>query len=273
MINKYLMALMCFILFASPSLALAETPKKADAPIEAGFVTKEEPSKMVVPYVANFIYTPTGQQPPSSAEVTFTVANVKYQSSMNIDWITLTQFSRLDQAFKDDLSEILKARGFSVLGPFASDKIPSADKKVIDLSLVATIGLTVGGPPVYRLNDLKVEIEGAITLELREIATRKLKWSKGFPFKLTTFGGPPPWDGKIQRIIWKDNVNARIVEDEKIAKYIASVELTPESMNDIAQALEKQYPGLMAAIFNAMDPQEMIAIKQQIHGLKGKKGN
>lgn len=266
MVRKYVIVsgILFLFLFAT-GLASVKEAKGADKPIVAGFVTKEDPKKDAVPYVSNFNYSPASTVAQGSAGVTFAIVNVKYQSNMNINWIALAQFSSLDKTFKDDLSKILQARGFSVLGPFASGKVPSADKKAIDLSLASTIELTIGGPPVYRLNDLKVDIDGNIALELREKATHKVVWSKSIPFKLTTFGGPPPWGGKIKRITWKeDDTTARTIANEKLAKHIASVELEPEAMNDIAQAFEKQYSGLMAEIFNAIEPQEMIAIKQQI---------
>ncbi|MFH1654916.1 MAG: hypothetical protein ABIE74_12820 [Pseudomonadota bacterium] len=240
MTKKYLVSLVCVILFISP---VAQSAK----------------------YVANFQYKPDFQNPPDSAGLTIAVGKAEYKSGMQDMWYNSPEFVSLDQAIKDDLSEILKAKGFSVKGPFTSKKISKSQRKTIDLLLVPTVELVTSTPPVYRLNDVKVEVKGKITLKLEDVATHEIIWSSSIPFPLITSlecKDPSFWN-KINQINWQDPSVIKTIDDEKVLKNIASVDLKPEVMNDVARGLEKQYPDLMASMAKMLDPEEIKALKKE----------
>ena len=229
---------------------------------------EEEEKKRIEKYGVDFNYTPPTQETPNSAGVTFAVVNVSYQSNSNTDWFSWPQFANLDKAIKEDLTKLLAAKGFSVRGPFDSYKlIPSPDKKAIDLYLIPTIELSVNTPvDVYSIEDIKVEVTGKITLELKKVVTRELMWSKSIPFSKFEF----PYI--IEKITWKNLTDTRDVGNPKVKKTIATLEFGTANINDIARGIEKQYPDLMATIAKLIDPEEMRIIKKQAQELKSKKG-
>jgi hypothetical protein len=238
----------------------------AATPIREQAAQQEEPA-----YVANFEYTPSSQVAPNSAGVTFGVGSVFYQSNSKTPWFTWPQFANLDKATKQDLSKLLAAKGFTVRGPFDSyDLIPYSDKKETDLYLVPTFEISVLGSKreVYSINDVKFEVNGNITLQLREIVTRELMWSKTIPFK--KFDSPP---GLINfyRVTW-ENYNPKTFNDTKVKKFIKEVELSTKGKNEAAKGIEKQYPELMDTISRLIDPEEMRIIKKQCQELRSKKG-
>ena len=221
-------------------------------------------------YLANFNYTPESQAAPGSAGVTFSVENtsLNYQPDTRVKliWFKSPQLANLPEAVKKDLFGLLVAKGFNVRGPFDSyDLIPYQDKKAIDLFLVPTFGLSFTLPDkLFDTKNTKVEVAGKMILELREIVTRELMWSKNIPFAkfevplmLKDFKFQPGknWRGEIV-----------ITED------LESMRLDPNIMNDVAKGLEKQYPEIMATISKLIDPEEMMIIKKQCQELKAKKG-
>jgi hypothetical protein len=209
-------------------------------------------------YVANFEYTPASQAAPNSAGVTFAVVNVFYQSNLDFKpyldlppWFTWPQFANLDTATKQDFSKLLVSKGFTVLGPFDSyDLIPYSDKKAIDLYLVPTFNLSVllsrEGDSVF---DYRIKVNGMITLQLKEILTGELMWSKSIPFKKFDFPLSKPGE--------------RIIYWPKVMDLVAK---------EVAKDIEKQYPELMATISRLIDPEEMRIIKKQCQEIKSKKG-
>ena len=204
------------------------------------------------PYVANFNYTANIQAKPGSAGVTFAVGNLKYTSNNKKPWFSFPQFINLYKAIKDDLSEILIAKGFNVRGPFDSyDLIPYSDKKAIDMYIVTTMELSTTLKPEKTAEYCTGTVEGKarIILELREVMTRELMWHKNIPFKEFEF----PYN----------------IRHPDITK---PYDLTPHIMNDLAKGLEKQYPDLMGTISQLIDPEEMRIIKKQCQELKSKKG-
>ena len=231
--------------------------------------------KEIVKYAATFDYTPVVQRAPGSAGVTFAIANLSYRTGdEKMLWFTYPQFTNIDKSIKDDLPELLIAKGFSVRGPFDSlDLIPYSDKKAIDLWLVPVMGLSVtlkdkksevesiwAAPPVYNLSG-NAEVSGKINLELREVVTRELMWSKNVPFTNTfhyslRVSGVGRQRQKVEGGTW--------------------IDVTPFDyaliMNDVAKEVEKQYPELMATISKLIDPEEMRIIKKQAQELKSKKG-
>lgn len=224
--------------------------------------TPKQPAQEVAKYVANFDYTPSTQAVPGSAGVTFAVKDVAYQANAKDTppWFMHPQLANFNDAIERDLSELLTAKGFSVRGPFDSyDLISFQDKKAIDLYLVPTFEL------LFTLRDSKlqrkfrtssdydatgtIEVNGKITLELREIVTRELMWAKSIPYKFEF----------SYSLLVENLVTARPFDFSGV-------------MNDVAKELEKQYPELMATIFKLIDPEEMRIIKKQCQELKSKKG-
>jgi hypothetical protein len=251
MIRKYLMVLL--VVFLSIISICSATAKSSP----------EEAAK----YVANFNYTPNSQAVPGSAGVTFAIGKVSYQSGIRTPWFSDPQFANFDKAIKEDLSKLLIARGFSVRGPFdAYDLIPYPDKKAIDLYLVPTLELlfTSKGP-----KDLpkgitgNMAVTGKIILELREIVTGELMWSKRIPITKFEF----PYKGGI---IWGAGVTVADVMNKEIDKSVVSLDSV--SINDVAKGIEKQYLELMDTISKLIDPEEMRIIKKQAQELKSKKG-
>lgn len=225
----------------------------------------------VAKYSANLSYTPASQAAPGSGGVTFAIANfscipsnvpselwmqelvwMKNVNNGKLLWFLFPQFDNLIKASKDDLSKILMAKGFSIRGPFDSyDLIPYSDKKAIDLYLIPTLELSFAQneekwtEKVYSSGN--VVVNGKITLELREIVTRELMWTKSIP--LTEFEFP-------YRIRAPYKVNDKF-------NFI---------MNEAVKGIELQYPNLMSTIFKLIDPEEMNVIKKQCQELKSKKG-
>ena len=236
---------------------------------------KKGESQEAVNYVANFNYTPDFQGAPGSAGVTLAVANLTYRTDdEKLLWFACSQFTNLGKSIKDDLPELFIAKGFSVRGPFDSlDLIPYSDKKVIDLWLVPVMGLSVtlkdkkaevesiwAAPPVYILSG-NAEVSGKINLELREVVTHELMWSKSIPFTNTFY--------YCLRIPGYKQIRQKTLGG-------SWVDITPFDyaliMNDVAKEVEQQYPNLMATIAKLIDPEEMKMIKKQAQELKSKKG-
>lgn len=235
------------------------------------YATMEPPEKGPEKYTPSLTYTPPSSAAANSAGVTFAIGSLSYwpadvpsdlwmQELVPIKkiyngkmiWSTFPQFGNLDEALKQDFQKILMAKGFNIRGPFDSyDLIPYADKKGVDLYLTSTLGLT------FALNDEKwedqvysvgnVTVDGKITLELREIVTRELMWTKTIPLAKIEFPyrirGPYQVEGKFNII-----------------------------MNETVKGLEKQYPDLTATISKLIDPEETRIIKKQAQELKSKKG-
>ena len=225
------------------------------------------PPPQAEPYVANFDYAPQTQEPTGSSGVTFAVGNTGYKTNdKKMLWFTYPQFGNLNSGLKQDLPEILIAKGFSVRGPFDSyDLIPYSDKKAIDLFLIPTVELLItfkdtkqevenifAAPPVDILTG-NVEVNGKIILELREIVTRELMWSKNIPFAKFEF----PY--RVRHSAFYDKPGQPF-------------DLKPLVMNEVAQKIEEQYPGLMATLAQLIDPEEMRIIKEQAQKLKNQKG-
>ena len=240
----------------------------------ASSATKKQQQQQEEPvYVANFTYTPDTQAAPGSAGVTFSVENtiLNYQpdTKMKLLWFKSVQLANLPEAVKKDISGLLAAKGFNVRGPFGSyDLIPYQDKKAIDLFLVPNFGLSLTLPDeISDTNNIKVEVTGRMNLELREIATRELMWSKNIPltkfevpfvikmFKFSTVQQAKDWPG-----------GTIIVGD------LEYMEPKQNIVNELAKGLEKQYPDLMATISKLIDPEEMRIIRKQCQELKSKKG-
>jgi len=75
----------------------------------------------IVKYAATFDYPPVVQSSTGSAVVTFAIANLTYKTSdEKMLWFAYPQFTNLDKSIKNDLPELLIAKGFSVRGPFDS---------------------------------------------------------------------------------------------------------------------------------------------------------
>lgn len=253
--------------------AMYKDPQAKEAKIKIN--NKKGESQEAVKYVANFNYMPNFQGALGSAGVTLAIASLTYRTDDGkILWFTYSQFSNLGKSIKDDLPELFIAKGFSVRGPFDSlDLIPYSDKKAIDLWLIPVMGLSItlkdrkaevesiwAAPPVYNLSG-NAEVSGKINLELREVVTHELMWSKSIPFT-NTF-----------------HYSLRIPGYRQIRQKVQGgswIDVTPFDyaliMNDVAKEVEQQYPNFMATISKLIDPEEMRIIKKQAQELKSKKG-
>lgn len=219
------------------------------------------------PYMAKFEYAPAPQAAPGSSGVTFAITDTNYNANKEVMWITSAQFGSFDEALRRDLAALLVARGFSVRGPYQSyDLIPYSDKKAIDLILVPTVSLLTtvkdqkerpenmwSAPPVF-IQTGNAEVTGKVTLELKEIATRELMWTKTIPLKKFDFSY---------------SVRVNYKESQERAGKPLKVEPV---FDGIAKEIEKQYPEFLTTISTLIDPEEMKIIKKQAQELKTKKG-
>lgn len=220
---------------------------------------------------ANFNYTPLVEGDTSSVDVTFTVANTFYKTSGGIHWFASPQFANFSEAIREDLTKILKTKGFSVRGSYESyDLIPYQDKKAIDLLLLPTVELTVGlkdqkehaenmwQPAADQVQTGNAEVRGRIILEIKEVATQELMWVKTMPFENFTF----PYFIKV-----------KFKEYERIKKSgFSGLYSYDPIFNGMAIGVEEQYSDMMGTIDSLIDPEEMEIIKKQCQEIKSKKG-
>lgn len=231
------------------------------------FATAASPKEEKTAYVANFNYTPDSQAAPGSSGVIFAMAKVGYKSDSKTPWFTYPQFDNLDKAIKQDLPELLTAKGFTVRGPFDSyDLIPYSDKKAIDLFLIPTLELLITLKEKHYMSRIEsiwaqsqtpitlkegnAEVSGKINLELREIVTGELMWAKSIPFEQFE----SPCSASTPCYFEGGRFGYSLI------------------MNDVVRGIEQQYPNLMATIAKLIDPEEMRIIKKQAQELKSKKG-
>ncbi|MBN2178738.1 MAG: hypothetical protein JW743_04865 [Deltaproteobacteria bacterium] len=230
-----------------------------------GCATLPEASRTEDKYRANFVYTSDAQENiPYNGEVIFTVSSILFKTKGSLLWFSSQQFVNLPDAIKQDSLEILTAKGFGVRGPYDSyDVIPFQDKKNIDLLLIPTLELSVilseqkeelenywaWQSPTNQTG--KAEVSGKITIELREITTRELMWTKTIPVKEFEFS-------YLVSIPWGTNRAPGKLYDANPV------------FDGMAKGLEKQYPDLIGTIKELIDPEEMAIIKKQCQELKNK---
>lgn len=212
------------------------------------------PNYIPAQYVANFYYSPPSEAKNQQTPVIFTVGKVVFEYLGKKAWLSKPQFANMEKAIAEDLPEILTTKGFSVRGPFDSyDLIPYADKKAIDFFLRPVVQTLVLVPEVAE-SPIKVDVK--MRLELREIITRELMWSRTLTF--TEFEVP------------LTSVLQSYTSDKGT---IVNVAFAPEAIENItAKEMEKQYPVLMATIYTLIDPEEMTIIKKQAQEVKTKEG-
>jgi hypothetical protein len=224
--------------------------------ISAGCATAPTSNQNYMPakYVANYNYTPPSQAEVQQSPVIFTVGKIAFEYLGKKAWMSMPQFVNMEKAVAEDLPEILTAKGFSVRGPFDTyDLIPYADKKAIDFFLLPVVQPLVLLPAVAE-SPIKVDVK--MRLELREIITRELMWSKILTF--TEFEVP------------LTSVLHNYTSDKG---KIVDVTVAPEALENLmAKEMEKQYPVLMETIYTLIDPEEMTIIKEQAQEVKSKKG-
>jgi len=215
---------------------------------------KSNQNHMPAQYAANFYYSPSSQAAVQKSPATFTVGKVVFEYLGKKAWLHAPQFSDMEKAVAEDLPEILTTKGFSVRGPFDSyDLIPYADKKSIDFFLVPVVTPMVLLPEVAE-SPIKVTVK--MRIELREIITRELMWSKIITF--TELEVP------ITSVLHMYTLDKGKIVD---------VAFAPEALENLmAKEMEKQYPSLMETIYTLIDPEEMIIIKKQAQELKSEKG-
>ncbi len=212
---------------------------------------------------ATFAYTPASRAAPGSGGVTFGVGNEEYLADANNPWPLAPQFARLGDALKQDLVELLMAKGFGVRGPFSSyDLIPYPDKKAIDLYLAPTLQLSTvfKDTNVETQHDSRsgkvyhgtgtIEVKGTLTVKLQEPMSRELMWTKGIPFSYAF-----PYDVRFPYF----EKGTRPFDFKLV-------------MDDLAKGLAQQYPVMLTTLSGLIDPEEMRVIKRQAQELKRKKG-
>ena len=232
-----------------------------------GCATLPVPQQKSEKYTANFSYSPVAQGVSSRNEVTFAVANAVYkQSPGEVFWFASSQFVNFSPAVRQDLSKIIIAKGFGVRGPYESyDLIPFQDKKAIDLLLVPAFELSVvlkeqkeqlenyWGWQSPTIQTGIADVSGQLNIELRDIATRELIWTKTIPIDQFEFS-------YIVSIPW-----GRPYVPGKLYNY-------DSVLDGMAKGMGQKYPEIMAKVYNLIDVEEMGILKKQAQELKSKKG-
>lgn len=240
----------------------------------AGEPQADAPSKPVDPYVAAFSYTPPPEKAPNSQGVTVAVAKASFFASKvpegdetwayqikvlgkadpstgEMLWFAFPQFQNLAAKLRRDVAEILYAKGFKVRGPYeSSEAIPAADKKAIDLYFIPRMNLVFTeqmkkwkrGDEVL---DMDIAVDGTITLEAQNLATRESLWTRTVP---------------LEKIAFKSLLSALGYKASDRFNFI---------MNEVAKGIERQYPALMSSVSSAIDAQEIRGLKR---GSTGKTG-
>lgn len=223
-----------------------------------GCVPMQGPDTAIAPtqHVAQFAYSVPSEVAVQPVPVVWTVGKVEHKYYGRNGRLNTPQFVNLDNAIAEDLAEILTAKGFGLRGPFDSyDLIPYADKKAMDFLLRPAVTSVV--VPEDRATALQtpIRVTVKVNLELREIVTRELVWSKSLTF------------GELE-IPFASVVHVVTAQHGKITDMV----FAPEALENImARELEKKYPGLMSTIFTLIDPEEMLVLKQEAQELKSKK--
>lgn len=245
--------------------------------LAAGLAWSEEPNKDVEPYVASFAYTPAAEKAPNSQGVSVAVAKASFLASRvpasdetwsyqlkvigkadpstgEMLWFAFPQFQNLVAKLRKDVAEILFAKGFRVRGPYESyEAVPAADKNTIDLYFIPRMKLVFTQHAKKwkqsdETMDTDIEVDGTITLEAQNMATRESLWTKTVPLERIAFTSRMPSSGY--------HVNDRF----------------NSIMNETAKGIERQYQTLMSNVSASIDPQEIRALKQSGAAGKGKTG-
>ena len=238
-----------------------------------------EEEQKVDAYIPVFNYTPPAQATPGSAGVNFLLFNVsdeyKTDSAFRDEnwfiyqqgekWVLYDQFKSLGNGMGQGFLNLLTAKGFTVRGPFDSyDNIPFPDKKSSDLILIPTIEFSLNlldakfTPNLSMLHISlntynytgKFVLSGKVNLVLRETTTRELMWAKSI---------------EIPKIELPYNITSRSGGSLKYRAAYNGI------LNDVAKAIEKQYPTIMETVGKYLDPEEMRLVKKQAQELKEKK--
>lgn len=231
---------------------------------------KEDQMEVIEPYIAEFNYTPVANNPPGSAVVTFAVAKVDFFSADvtpkgswsdqlkaigkldvqddKMAWFAFPQVANFPVKFRRAIAEVLYANGFDIKGPYESyDVIPPAYRKMIDFYLTPKIKLAFSVSHVDKPGTLteKVEVNGTVILEIREMKSKDLIWTMELP---------------IQKM--------ELISEMKPSFY--TMTKYNGIMNDVAKGLEQQLPSIMNSIASAVAPSEMKALKKGSATRKGK---
>jgi len=218
-------------------------------------------------YVAQFNYSPPTQAAVQQSSAVFTVLKANYKYAGQKAWLSKPQFANFDKAIAEDLPEIITAKGFSVHGLFDSyDLIPYKDKKTVDFYLLPVVTFSVAMPSLVGMNadvvaamkvgSSPVKVIVKMNLELREIITRELMWSKSVNF--TEF--EVPFKSVASDYDYKNWI-------------VVKVNFRPEALeNFIAEEMEKQYPVLMDTIYNFIDPEEITIIQKRAQEIRKSEG-
>lgn len=214
-------------------------------------------------YVANFNYSVPAQATIQDNAAVFIVGKVAYKHAGKTPWLSRPQFENLDKAIDADLPEILAAKGFSIRGPYDTyDLIPYGDKKVTDFYMHPVVTAMVMKPDTLYVSDMHsspgpvAKVIVKIDLELREIVTRELMWSKSL--NITEL------DVSIVSVL-----QSYTEEHGKITQLV----FRPEGLENLmAKEVERQYPTVMDTIYKLIDLEEMSIIKEQAQEVKSKNG-
>lgn len=209
-------------------------------------------------HVAQFDYSAPSEAAAHPSPVVLTVGKVEHRYFGKKGRLNTPQFVNFDSAIAEDLAEILTTKGFGLRGPFDSyDLIPYSDKKAMDFFLQPAVTSVVVAPEDRATAfETPIKVTVKVILELKEVVTRELMWSKSLTF------------GELE-IPFASVVQALTAQHGKITDIV----FAPEAIeNAMARELEKQYPVLMSTIFSLIDPEEMLILKQEAQELRSKKG-
>ncbi|MFA4971102.1 MAG: hypothetical protein WC683_00715 [bacterium] len=236
--------------------------------LAAGLAQAEEPAKNVEPYVATFPYTPPPEKAPNSQGITVAVAKTAFfpcevsdelwlnelkitgkidGSTDKMFWFAFPQFYNLAGKLRKDIAELLFAKGFRVRGPYASyEEIPPTDRNAVNFYFIPKMALTftLHDKTKRGYSNTDIEVNGTITLEVQDMATREPLWTINVP---------------LERIVFTSRIQMPYHVDDKFNSI----------MNEVVKGIDQQYPTLMNSVSGHLDPQEIRALKKSGKGKTG----
>lgn len=203
-------------------------------------------------------------------DITFALVRPRFSQAFS-RLSTRQPFSAFAENMGPDFLEILHSRGFSYIDPIAStDEMVYADKKNTDLILEVEV-------------DLNVRLSDAI-----QVSSRKLYYYDGRQPETVYdyyFDGPASVSGKINLVCLEPFTNTKIWV-KSIAIPSTSFDLKsfkkypdenvpfndPLLWNTLVANLEVAYTGSLQAVWNQLDPQELLVKKGEADEIKKNSG-
>lgn len=207
----------------------------------------------------NFDYNPPTEGVTKSNEIKFALVNPKFLgSSEEVEQFRKDPFKTFIKNMGADFSEMLSARGYQAIGPFASyDEMVYQEKKSTDLVLIPEVSLTFTTVPskatynyvlkqnVYQI-DGNVTMEGKVTMNFCEPFTKTKVWSKSVPIEPVTF---------------------YMKSSEKYTRPVVNLD-DQGIWNALVEQLKPMYQQCLKTCWNHLEPAELLIKKKEAAEIK-----